>query len=66
MKKTIHIQGMHCKSCEMLIKDDLEGLEGVVEVKADSSAGTVSIKYEKEPDYLLVVKFRLYSSLYLL
>ena len=26
MKQTIKVQGMHCKSCEMIIKDRIESL----------------------------------------
>jgi len=29
MKKTIHIQGMHCVSCEMIIQQTSEAIDGV-------------------------------------
>jgi len=35
MKKTYHIKGMHCPSCEVLIRDKFSGLKNVISVKAD-------------------------------
>ena len=39
MKTTIQISGMHCKSCEALIKDALESVAGVAHVTADNKKG---------------------------
>ena len=37
MKKQIYftVKGMHCSSCEILIKDELSGLSGVNDIKID-------------------------------
>lgn len=41
MKKKIafNVQGMHCGSCEILIKDELSSLPGVSEIKVDHKSG---------------------------
>ena len=33
------VTGMHCKSCEMLIKDEIEGIPGVETVAVDHKTG---------------------------
>lgn len=45
MKQTIdlQIQGMHCQSCEMLIKEELIALPGIKVVKVDHKAGHATI-----------------------
>jgi len=52
MKKIeLQIKGMHCKSCEMLIKEALEEYAGVskVDISADFSAktGIAKIEYDE-------------------
>lgn len=47
MKKTkLKVSGMHCKSCEMLIKDELEEIPGVTEVEASLKDGYVLVSHE--------------------
>jgi copper chaperone CopZ len=49
MKKiTIDVSGMHCKSCEMLIKDALEDEVGVKNVDASHEKGTVIIEFDEK------------------
>ena len=49
MKKTFNVKGMHCKSCEMLIKDALTESKGVRSATADHKAGKVVVEFnEKE------------------
>lgn len=45
MKRTINldITGMHCQSCEMLIKDELIALPGIKDVSVDHKAGKATI-----------------------
>lgn len=45
MNTTLTITGMHCRSCEMLIKDALEEA-GVSSAKVDSKTGTAVIKFD--------------------
>jgi len=47
----VPIKGMHCKSCEILIEDELGSVQGVKEAKANWHNSSVHIKYEGlEPD----------------
>lgn len=41
------VEGMHCKSCEMLIVDALEDL-GVKKSDADKDNGTVKVHFDEE------------------
>lgn len=48
MKTTLTIKGMHCKSCEFLIKDSLEEI-GVKNIKIDYKTGKLEFEFnEKE------------------
>ncbi|MBI5223918.1 heavy-metal-associated domain-containing protein [Candidatus Micrarchaeota archaeon] len=48
MEKTINVQGMHCKSCEMLLVDSISQISGVEKVSADSKTGKVVVQYKDE------------------
>ena len=45
INKKFKIKGMHCNSCEFLIKDVLEEIE--VEAKADLKKQEVSLKFDE-------------------
>jgi copper chaperone CopZ len=45
---TLNVAGMHCKSCEMLIKDVLEEQKGVRSVHASFKEGTVKVSYNEQ------------------
>lgn len=45
-KDRFNVKGMHCGSCEMLVKEDLLDIDGVVEVKADHKSGDVEVSHE--------------------
>jgi len=45
-KSSISIKGMHCKSCEMLIEEELSAVPGVKKVKADWRKSAVEVCYE--------------------
>lgn len=47
MKIEIKTKGMHCTSCEMLLKDSLEELEGVSNIEASSKTGIVSVDFDE-------------------
>lgn len=47
MKKTIHIKGMHCKSCEVMLERDLKKIEGVDRVAVSHTKGVAEI-YSKD------------------
>jgi copper chaperone len=42
----IKTNGMHCSSCEMLVKDSLEELDGVKSAKADYESGIIEVDFD--------------------
>lgn len=44
-KTTVHIKGMHCRSCELLVEDELLKVKGVKQVHVDQKKGTAEICY---------------------
>lgn len=57
MEKTtnLNIKGMHCKSCEALIKMELEEI-GVNKINIDHKTGKASIKYNEDKVSLEEIK----------
>jgi uncharacterized protein len=45
-KRTVHVAGMHCQSCEILIEDSLKEVQGVRAVNVSHSKGTAEISYK--------------------
>ncbi len=45
-KQTFSVKGMHCPSCEKILKMDIGELSGVKSVKADYKKGTVEVEGE--------------------
>ncbi|MCX6695045.1 MAG: heavy-metal-associated domain-containing protein [Candidatus Altiarchaeota archaeon] len=51
MKKTeLKVKGMHCRSCEMLVSEEVGEVAGVKKVEADHKAGIVRIESEDNVD----------------
>ncbi len=50
-KATVHIKGMHCRSCEILIEDELLKISGVTEVKVNEKKGNAYVCYEGDLDH---------------
>lgn len=44
-KKLVHIKGMHCQSCELLIEDELTQIPSVTSAKVNHSKGIAEIYY---------------------
>ena len=44
--KTIPIKGMHCRSCEILIEDELMKIKGVQKVMVSEKRGVAEIYYK--------------------
>jgi len=42
----LKIEGMHCASCETLIRDELSELKGVSDIKVDANLGEGSVLLE--------------------
>jgi copper chaperone CopZ len=59
-KATIKINGMHCSSCEMLIKDALDETEGVTKADVSNTRGAAIIFYDEnkvtEDQLKLIIK----------
>lgn len=56
-KKIYYVTGTHCRSCEILLEDELSKIEGVDSVSANYSNGKVVIGYDvDEPRYSSVQK----------
>ena len=45
MKKILKIKGMHCKSCEMLIKSELEDIG--VKAEIEYSSGKAIVEFDE-------------------
>jgi copper chaperone len=48
MKNELQVIGMNCSGCEMLIKEALEELDGVVAAEASHHTGVVSVDHDPE------------------
>lgn len=61
----IKTNGMHCTSCEMLIKDALEEVEGVSKAEAAHKTGIVSVEFNekkvKKSDLIKIIKLEGYQ-----
>ncbi|MFH1947079.1 MAG: sulfite exporter TauE/SafE family protein [Candidatus Magasanikbacteria bacterium] len=55
-KKTIHIAGMTCTSCEIIITDELNQIEEINRVVVCSKKKTAEIRYQGNLDVLGVIK----------
>lgn len=44
----LKVKGMHCEGCENRIKNSLSAIDGIVEVSANHSNGSVIIKVNKK------------------
>lgn len=57
LKKTIHITGMHCASCEKLLKEEFDAIEGVIDAKVSLKTSSAEIFYKDlEPDFVEIKK----------
>ena len=56
MKEIIHISGMHCVSCEILLEKELKKINWVELIMLSHKKWIMEITYEKKEDYDKVVK----------
>ena len=54
---TFKIKGMHCPSCEMLIKDSLETEEGVEKVEVSNEKGYAKVSFNEDKTSKSKLKF---------
>lgn len=59
MKTTIKIKGMHCASCETLIKEGIEELPGIKSVKVSRKTNTSEIEYDENKVSIEKIKSRI-------
>ncbi len=59
-KIKLNVEGMHCPSCEILISDALNELDGVTNAKLDHKSGTAEVEFDnskiKKEDIIEVIK----------
>jgi len=56
MNKEFEVKGMHCKSCEYLIKEGLLEKNGVSEVNASAADGKIKISFDENKISELKIK----------
>ena len=56
MKTKLNVSGMHCSSCEIMIKEAVESITGVKSAKASQEKGTVEIEYDEKKANLQTIK----------
>jgi len=57
MKLKLQTEGMHCGSCEILVKDALGELEGVRNVEASWKTGIVDVDFdESKTDKMKIIE----------
>ena len=44
-KLEFQVSGMHCQSCELLVKDEISSLKGVTDVEIDHKSGLGTVKF---------------------
>ena len=55
-KKTVHIKGMHCPSCEILITDKFKEMPNIVQVKSNFSKQEAEIYFTGHLDQNIINK----------
>jgi len=56
MKQELHVSGMRCSGCEMLVSEALEEMEGVDRVTASHDTGTIVVDYDPAKADLASIK----------
>ena len=56
MKTELKIKGMHCPSCEVLIKEGVEELPGITSIKVDHKKGKAIVNYDESRTKLDAIK----------
>lgn len=49
--KTLHVQGMHCNACKLLLEKSLSTIGGIHAVHANVTQGTVTLDYDQDPNF---------------
>lgn len=60
----IKVKGMHCKSCEILLKEELEEISGVKTATPDHEKERVSIEFDGSNDMVDKIKKKIMAEGY--
>jgi len=55
-KESYHISGMHCRSCEILVEDNLSRVAGVKKANVNYKKGVAEVYYDQKPAHAEVEK----------
>jgi Cu2+-exporting ATPase/Cu+-exporting ATPase len=47
MNKEFSVRGMHCKSCEAILKDSIGDINGVSDVSASAASGKLKVIFDE-------------------
>lgn len=56
MKNELRVTGMSCGGCQLLVKEALEELQGVVEAEASFRDGIVAVDFDPEAVSMATIK----------
>ena len=56
MKQTLKVEGIHCTSCEAILKDSFGELPGINTVKISAANGQVAIDFDEKKVTLATIK----------
>ena len=56
MKSEIHVTGMRCHGCELLVAEALEEMEGVEQARASHETGVIRVDYDESKVDLASIK----------
>ena len=48
MEKIFNVKGMHCRSCEIMLKEDISEIAGIGSVEASAKTNTVNVVMETD------------------
>jgi len=56
MKMELHVTGMRCSGCEMLVSEALEEMDGVEKAQASHETGTIVVEFDASKVDLASIK----------
>ena len=59
MKATIEIKGMHCASCEILIKEGVEELQGIKKISVSRKTNSAEVEFDESKTNLKEIKSKI-------
>jgi copper chaperone len=56
MKQELHVTGMRCSGCEMLVSEALEEMDGVEKAHASHETGSIVVEFDESKVDLASIK----------